>query len=58
MDVQHPIDLVQTGFEAAGVLVLLLGAVFALVSYVVALLHRVPALNAYRLLRRRLGRAI
>lgn len=63
MQFQQTIQLFATGFEAAGVGVLVIGAALALVTFVVAFFRsrRTPGVSmaaAYRSLRRDLGRAI
>lgn len=58
MDVRHPIEWTELAFEAAGVLVLVVGAIAALLSYAAALLNKRDGPNAYQQLRRGLGRAI
>lgn len=58
MDVRHPIEWAELAFEAAGVLVLVVGAVAASVSYAGALRNRQAGPKAYQELRRGLGRAI
>ncbi len=58
----HPIEWVQTGFEAVGVAALLLGELNATATYAAALVHRQagPATHValYVALRQRLGKAI
>jgi uncharacterized membrane protein len=54
----RPIEVVELGFEVVGVLALLLGAMFACVKYVAALVRRQGGPVAYLTLRRRLGKAI
>lgn len=58
MDIQHPVDLAVGVFEVAGVVVLLAGAVLALIVAAAILLRRLPASDAYRALRESLGKAI
>ncbi|HEX8033022.1 MAG TPA: DUF1622 domain-containing protein [Ktedonobacterales bacterium] len=58
MDVQHAIMLGETAFEVAGVSVLIIGSLIALVQFAAALVHRQPATSAYRALRHGLARAI
>ena len=58
MDVRHAIALGESGFEVAGVSVLIIGTLIALVQFTVALVHRQPAASAYRALRQGLARAI
>lgn len=58
MDIKQPVDMVVSAFEAAGVIVLLVGAVYALISSAATLLRRLPGSTAYRVLRESLGRAI
>ena len=56
-DFKHFAELVGTGFEFAGVAVLVIGAVLAFVTYMKALRQRDSA-TSYRELRRGLGKAI
>jgi uncharacterized membrane protein len=58
MDVTYLIEQLATALELAGVGVLVAGALLASLRYVVALIHRRPAAQAYRVLRSDLGRAI
>src|SRR5271167_3802729 len=58
MDIQHTIGLVGVAFEAAGVIVLVIGAIFAFVQYIAVLIRSRDAPAAYRRLRMHLGRAI
>jgi uncharacterized membrane protein len=51
-------ELIGAVFELAGVVVLVAGAVFAILSYARRLIERRQALAAYRALRRDLGRAL
>ncbi len=54
----RPIEVVVMGFELAGVVALLVGAVFASAEYVTALVRRQAGPAAYLTLRQRLGKAI
>jgi uncharacterized membrane protein len=58
MDVRRPVEFVQFAFEAAGVLVLVLGATYASVTYGAAIVNRQPGSEGYQAVRQRLGRAI
>lgn len=58
MSLQSIVELVGTGFEAAGVALLVIGAIVALVSYVSTLARRRGPAKAYAELRRGLGGAI
>lgn len=58
MDIQHPVDLAVGVFEVAGVVVLLAGAVLALILAAAILLRRLPASDAYRVVRESMGKAI
>lgn len=58
MDVRRPVELIQAGFEVAGILVLVLGAVFALISSAAALVRKRAGPTGYQVLRQHLGRAI
>lgn len=63
MEFQQTVEFFATGFEAAGVGALVVGAAVALATFVAAFVHsrRVPDVSmtaAYRDLRRGLGRAI
>lgn len=59
MNYRSTIELIVAAFEAAGVVVLIIGAIFTSVMYITTLLnHRMDAAMAYRQLRQRLGRAI
>ncbi|HEY6410426.1 MAG TPA: DUF1622 domain-containing protein [Ktedonobacteraceae bacterium] len=58
MNIEQTIVLIEVVFEVAGVLALLIGAVLAFVRYFVALIRFRDGPEAYRSLRRRLGRAI
>lgn len=58
MDVGRPIDLVVAGFEALGVLVLVVGTVLALIKYVMTIMQRRAGPKAYQALRQDLGRVI
>jgi uncharacterized membrane protein len=58
MGMQRPVELIQAAFEAAGIVVLVLGAALALVSCAAALRRREAAATAYLTLRQGLGRAI
>jgi uncharacterized membrane protein len=58
VDIQHPVDLAVGVFEVAGVVVLLAGAVLALVLAAAILLRRLPASDAYRVVRESMGKAI
>ncbi len=58
MSLQQAAENVAMGFEAAGVILLTLGSVIALVQYGRALLDRQGSSAAYRNLRKNLGYAI
>jgi uncharacterized membrane protein len=58
VDTLRPIEAVEAGFEVAGVVVMLLGALLACATYVAAIIRRQPRSLAYVALRQRLGRAI
>ncbi|HYL43594.1 MAG TPA: DUF1622 domain-containing protein [Ktedonobacteraceae bacterium] len=58
MDFRQAVELAGTGFEVAGVVMLVIGAVAAFAMYVIALVYRKDSLQAYRDLRRDLGKAI
>ena len=58
MDIRPLIELGGAAFELAGVLVLLVGALLALIHFAVALRQRQPTPRAYQLLRQDLARAI
>jgi uncharacterized membrane protein len=58
MDVGRPIELVQLAFEVAGILVLVLGALYASIAYGAAIVHRQTGPKAYQAVRQTLGRAI
>ncbi|MGZ6363839.1 MAG: DUF1622 domain-containing protein [Ktedonobacterales bacterium] len=58
MDVQHAIALVETAFEVAGVSVLIIGALVALVQFAAAFVRRQSATSRYQALRHGLARAI
>src|SRR5690242_2410240 len=52
------IEAIESGFEVAGVVVLVLGALAAAVEYITLLLRHQSASTAYQRLREGLGRAI
>ncbi len=52
------ITLVETGFEVAGLLALVIGTGVSLVRYCLSLAHRPPDVYAFRELREGIGRAI
>jgi uncharacterized membrane protein len=52
------IVFIETAFEIAGLLVLVIGTAIALVSYCRSLSHRPPDANAFRALRESIGRSI
>jgi uncharacterized membrane protein len=58
MDVRRPIEFVEAGFEVVGVLVMVLGAAIALVSFGAVVARRQARATGYRALRQGLGRAI
>lgn len=58
MHVQSVILLGGTAFEVAGVAILVIGSLIALLQTAVALVHRQPATKVYRALRQGLARAI
>jgi uncharacterized membrane protein len=58
MDFRQAVELAGTGFEVAGVGILVVGALAAFVMYVIDLVRRKNSLQAYRDLRRDLGKAI
>jgi uncharacterized membrane protein len=58
MDARPLIALGGTAFEVAGVSVLLIGALIALVRFLAALRQRQPTTTAYQSLRQELARAI
>jgi uncharacterized membrane protein len=58
MDTKPIIEGIGTGFELIGVLVLVIGAAVACVSYLAALLRREKGPSTYRQFRRGLGKAI
>ncbi|MFL5624011.1 MAG: DUF1622 domain-containing protein [Ktedonobacteraceae bacterium] len=58
MDFKQVIELASMGFEVAGVGILVIGAAIALVMYVNALVQHRDGSQAYRELRRDLGKAI
>src|SRR5258708_39316444 len=58
MEYRQAVELAGTGFEVAGVSILVIGAVAAFVIYVIALVRRKDVAQAYRDLRRDLGKAI
>lgn len=58
MEVQSSIAIVGAAFEVAGVSVLIIGSLIALVQFAVALVGRQPTESPYRALRHGLARAI
>jgi len=58
MDTKHAIELVGGGFEIAGVIVLVMGTLFAFTVYITSLLRRGNTSTAYPALRRDVGKAI
>ncbi len=58
MEFQQVINWIETGFEVAGVAVLVIGTLVALTSFLVALLHRHIGPKTYSVLRQSIGRAI
>jgi uncharacterized membrane protein len=58
VDFQHTIDVIEKGFQFAGVVVLVLGAVVALLWSGTTLVRHQGAPSAYQRLREGLGRAI
>jgi len=58
MNTRHGIELVELGFELAGIAILVAGSAVALVRFVAALLKDGSATIAYQALREGLGRAI
>src|SRR5216683_7609176 len=58
MEFKQAVELAGTGFEVAGVSILVIGAVAAFVMYVIALVRHKDGPQAYRDLRRDLGKAI
>ena len=58
MDIQQTIELIGVAFEAAGGFVRVIGAIFAFVRYIAALIRSRDAQAVYRRLYRHLGRAI
>jgi uncharacterized membrane protein len=58
MDVRGPIELVAVAFEAAGILVLVLGAALGAVAGGTALVRREARSGVYQAFRRGLGQAI
>lgn len=58
MDVGRLIDVVVGGFEALGVLVLVIGTLVALVAYAMSIMQRQAGPKAYQASRRGLGRAL
>ncbi len=58
MDIKHTVELVGGGFEVAGVIVLVIGTLFAFTVYLTSLLRRGNTPIAYHALRRGVGKAI
>ncbi len=58
MDFKQVVELAGTGFEVAGVGILVIGAAIALGMYIIALVQHKDGSQAYRELRRDLGKAI
>jgi uncharacterized membrane protein len=58
VDTRHAVDLAVGAFEVAGVVVLLAGAVLALVAAAAILRRHLPASDAFRALRESLGKAL
>src|SRR6266487_1062334 len=58
MEFRQLVELAGTGFEVAGVGILVIGAAIALGMYIIALVQRKDGSRAYRELRRDLGKAI
>ena len=58
MDAKQTIELIGTGFEIAGIIVLVLGSILAFGRYVVTLIRFRDGPAAYRGLRLYLGRSI
>ena len=58
MDVEHFAEVVGHGLDAAGVGVIAVGVAIAIVVFAVDWKRRASGVDAYRLLRRRLGRVI
>ncbi len=58
MDFKRVLDLFGTGFELAGVAVLVIGTLLALVTYLIAFFRQRDAPKAYHDLRQKVGRSI
>jgi uncharacterized membrane protein len=58
MNVVHPIDAISMGFELAGVAIIVVGAAYAFVRFIIAILRHEATVRRYRAFRRDLGRAI
>ena len=58
MDFKRVLDLFGIGFELAGVAVLVIGTLLALVTYLVAFFRQRDAPKAYHDLRQKVGRSI
>ena len=58
MDFKHVLDLFGMGFELAGVAVLVIGALLAFVTYLIAFFRQRDALIAFHDLRQKVGKSI
>jgi uncharacterized membrane protein len=58
MDFRHVMDQAVRAFESAGVLILIVGSVFALIRYLFELARHTPTITAFQDLRANLGRGI
>jgi len=58
MDIKYTVELIGTGFEMAGIIVLVLGSILAFGRYVVTLIRFRDGPAAFRGLRLYLGRSI
>lgn len=58
MDKKQIIELISSSFEFAGVIVLVVGTVFAFIAYVTSLSRQRSRSTAYHALRRDVGKAI
>jgi uncharacterized membrane protein len=58
MDIKHIIELIGVGFDIAGVMVLVIGTLFAFTAYTSSLLRPSRAQTRYHALRQNVGKAI
>jgi uncharacterized membrane protein len=58
MNVVHTIEYISTGFELAGVVIIVIGSAYAFVLYSSAILRREATGKRYRAFRQNLGKAI